>query len=651
MPSRKSPKPSSPQRTLGPVSDLERHLPADWWRTLFNSVYLKTDGDVVENDQNTVHEVDTIVRATGMEPGDRILDLCCGQGRHSLELARRGYARVTGLDRSRYLVRLARQRARRQGLDVSFREGDARRFRLPDGAFHYVMLLGNSFGYFESAEDDLRVLEACRRLLGPRGTVVLDLTDGAWTREHFEPRSWEWIDEQHFVCRERSLAADGERLISREVVTHAEKGVIVDQFYAERLYSEAGIRDLLERAGFEAVRVHGELQARSERDQDLGMMAQRLLITASVPKAPPAAAASVPFPRVTVLLGDPRLPDEVKRDGQFNPEDLDTVDRLRRALDELEAYEFEYFDNHEALLSHLRAEPPEFVLNLCDEGFMNDAFLELHVPAYLEMLGVPYSGAGPTCLGLCYNKAQVRALAEALDIPVPLETYVAPGDQSATLPATFPVLVKPNFGDSSVGITKDALVHTSEDLVAYIETLKQDFPGRPVLVQEFLSGAEYSVGVVGNPGTVTQVFPVLQVNYTDLPEGLPHLLGYESKWEPDSPYWSAIRYEEADLSDEAVRTLQDHALTLFERLGCHDYARFDFRADAEGAIKLLEANPNPGWCWDGKLNLMAGFAGLRYADLLRLILEAAQERSAVRAPAHTSGDGAAVLAAMPATAG
>ncbi len=633
MPPQKGKKSPPQHRTLGPVSDLERHLPADWWRTLFNSVYLKTDGDVVENDQNTAFEVDTIIRATGMEPNDRILDLCCGQGRHSIELARRGYTQVTGLDRSRYLVRLARQRARKLDLDVTFREGDARQFRLPDGAFRYVTLLGNSFGYFESAADDLRVLEACRRLLGPGGTVVLDLTDGTWTREHFEPRSWEWIDQDHFVCRERSLAADGERLISREVVTHAEKGVIVDQFYAERLYGEAGIRDLLERAGFEAVRIHGEIQAQSERDQDLGMMAQRLLLTASAPKAPRRAApAAVPFPRVTVLLGDPRLPDEVKRDGQFNPEDLDTVARLQRALGELDEYEFAYLDNHEALLSHLRAEPPAFVLNLCDEGFENDPFFELHVPAYLEMLGVPYSGAGPTCLGLCYDKAQVRALAEALDIPVPLETYHAPDDQSATLPATFPVLVKPNFGDSSVGITKEALVHRSEDLVAYVEMLKRDLPGRPVLIQEFLGGAEYSVGVVGNPGAATQVLPVLRVNYDDLPDGLPHLLGYESKWIPDSPYWTSIRYEEADLGDEAVRTLQDHALTLFERLGCRDYARFDFRADAEGTIKLLEANPNPGWCWDGKLNLMAGFAGMRYADLLRLILEAAQERVAARVP-------------------
>src|SRR5580700_4004488 len=73
-------------RTLGPVSDLERHLPSEWWRTLFNSLYLETDGDIVENDRNTEQEVDLLIRSAGIERNDRILDLCCGQGRHSLEL-------------------------------------------------------------------------------------------------------------------------------------------------------------------------------------------------------------------------------------------------------------------------------------------------------------------------------------------------------------------------------------------------------------------------------------------------------------------------------------------------------------------------------------------------------------------------------------
>ena len=123
-------------RTLGPVSDLERHLPSDWWRTLFNSLYLETDGDVIENDRNTADEVDLLMRSIGLERNDRILDLCCGQGRHSLELARRGFPHVTGLDRSRYLIRLARKRARQRNLAVVVsRRGcaavPARRRRVP----------------------------------------------------------------------------------------------------------------------------------------------------------------------------------------------------------------------------------------------------------------------------------------------------------------------------------------------------------------------------------------------------------------------------------------------------------------------------------------------------------------------------------------
>src|SRR5271163_3988588 len=246
-------------RTLGPVSDLERHLPSDWWRTLFNSLYLETDGDVIENDRNTAREVDLLIRSAGFERNDRILDLCCGQGRHSLDLARRGFTRVTGLDRSRYLIRLARKRARKSNLQVSFHEGDARRFRLGDAEFHCVCILGNSFGYFERPEDDLAVLEAVKRALGSGGALVMDLMDGDWMRGNFEPRSWEWVDQNHFVCRERDLAGDGDRLISREVVVHAERGVIADQFYAERLYSKERLEALLTGAGFANVRFHSLL--------------------------------------------------------------------------------------------------------------------------------------------------------------------------------------------------------------------------------------------------------------------------------------------------------------------------------------------------------------------------------------------------------
>lgn len=614
-------------RTLGPVSDLERHLPADWWNKLFTAFYLKTDGDVVENDQNTRREVDMLVHAVGLETAGRVLDLCCGQGRHCLELARRGFLHVTGLDRSRYLVRLARRRAKREKLPIAFHEGDARRFRLPESSFDCVALMGNSFGYFEREADDVAVLESAKRVLRSRGTLAMDMTDGEWTRVNFEPRTWEWIDENHFVCRERSLAADGERLVSREVVVHAEMGVMADQFYAERLYTRERIMALLAELGFDSIRDHGVMQGESDRNQDLGMMARRIFLTARAPvKTAKKPRSSVLFPKVTVLMGDPSLPDPIKLGGKFNAEDLATIDKLKDALAGLDGYEFSYLDNHQAMMSTLSSDRPDFVFNLCDEGFDNNAFLELHVPAMLEMLGIPYTGGGPACLGICYDKSLVRAYAAALDVPVPLETHCDPDDQSANLPSAFPALVKPNYGDSSIGITQNAVVHTPDDLIAYLGEIRETLPGRPVLIQEFLTGAEYSVSLIGNPGLGFEQLPILEVDYSGLPENLPQILGYESKWDPQSPYWSAIKYREATPPESTKRRLYDYSMLLFERLGCRDYARFDFRADAAGEVKLLEVNPNPGWCWDGKFNMMAGFAGWRYPDVLAAILRAAQER-------------------------
>lgn len=617
-------------KTLGPITDLERHVPSDWWRSLFNSLYLKTDGDVIENETNTAEEIDLLIQAAALEPNDKILDLCCGQGRHCLELAKRGFTHLTGLDRSRYLLRLARKRAAAAGYKISLREGDARKLRLRESSFNCVAIMGNSFGYFDREEDDLAVLRAAKRVLVSGGVVAMDLADGDWLKSNFEHRSWEWIDQNHFVCRERSLVSDEQKLVSREVIVHAERGVIADQFYAERLYSSQRIEELLVQVGFESIRFHGNIAAGSDRNQDLGMMAHRIFLTAKAPrKAAPAAKAGPRWPEVVVLMGDPTLPDAVKRDGQFNPEDLATISKLKNALDDLHDYSFSYMDNHGNLLAELRRNPPKFVLNFCDEGLYNNAFLELHIPAMLEANKIYYSGAGPTCLGICYNKALIRAIALTLEIPVPLETYFDPADQLATMPSVFPALAKPNLGDSSQGITVDSVVYSPEQLIGRIRQMQEELPNCPLLIQEFLSGREYSVGIVGNPGLSLKVLPVLEVDYSGLAPDLPQILGYESKWLPDSPYWTQIRYHEAQLEEKVRQGLTDWSNLLFERLGCRDYARFDWRADADGQIKLLEVNPNPGWCWDGKFNYMAGFEGLRYSDLLRLIVEAAQERIAV----------------------
>ena len=652
MPSRaKRPKRQSARSCLGPVADLEAHLPEEWWRKLFNALYVKTDGDVVENLENTRREVDFIASSAKIQPYSHILDLCCGQGRHCMELARRGFKHVMGLDRSRYLVRLAKKRAQSEGLQVLFKEGDARNPRLPENSMDCVAIMGNSFGYFSNKQDDEKVLTAVGKILRPSGQLVLDITDGGHMHENFDKRSWEWIDEHHFVCRERSISQDGERLISREVIVHDEMGVIADQFYAERLYTRESISKLLETTGFRNVRHHGHTDALSDRDQDLGMMARRILLTADAPHLPVRKGRGrLQALDVTVILGDHRLPDPVKRGGTFNAEDIETVRRLKDALAELPNFKFRFLDNHATLERDLTDLRTDLVFNLCDEGWNNDPFKELHVPALLEVLGIGYTGAGPSALSACYDKGLVRAVAQGLDVAVPLESYVRPGDQGATLPSVFPALLKPNQGDSSQGITKDSVVTNEKALLDSLDRLRADFPRRGVLVQEFLTGAEYSVQLIGNPDQGLRALAILEVDYSRLDERLPKILGYESKWEPDSAYWTQIKYREATLADQMQQQLIDSSSRLFERLGCRDYARFDFRTDAKGEIKLLEVNPNPGWCWDGKMNIMAGFQGMRYSELLAQILQAAIERLGITArpaqvqPNTIGGNGHAVAA-------
>ena len=329
-------------------------------------------------------------------------------------------------------------------------------------------------------------------------------------------------------------------------------------------------------------------------------------------------------PLITVLLGDPRLPDRSKPGGGFTADDLDQVVRLKAALAELGDYRFAYVDDHRRLLDDLRRDRPAFVLNFCDTGYRNQAALEQHVAAYLEMLEIPYSGCGPTALGLCYDKGLVRAAAQSIGVPVPAETLLVPGQP---LPRVdYPAFIKPNRGDGSVGITASSLVHDAAGAEACVEQLRLQLPGEALLVQEFLGGDEYGVGMIGNPGDGFEALPVLEVDYSALDPSLPRLLDYGSKTDPDSPYWKDIRFREARVDERVQGRMRDWCAALFARLGLRDYARFDFRAAADGEIRLMEVNPNPAWCWDGKLAHMAELQGLRHSGLLALIIAAARRR-------------------------
>jgi SAM-dependent methyltransferase len=219
-------------------------------------------------------EVDQLLTLVGIEPRDKaVLDLCCGPGRHAVPLARRG-AQVTGVDRTRFHLGLARERTRLAGVSVELVEADMREFRRP-AAYDLALSLFTSFGYFESREDDLLVLRNVRASLRPHGVFVIDVLGKEWIARHFQ------------ATRSRSLA-DGTLLIERNAVvddwTRVEnQGVLIRggrvRTFQLRLtvYSGLELKDRLGQAGFGAVAIYGGLDG-----SPYGLDAGRLVAVARV---------------------------------------------------------------------------------------------------------------------------------------------------------------------------------------------------------------------------------------------------------------------------------------------------------------------------------------------------------------------------------
>jgi SAM-dependent methyltransferase len=219
-----------------------------WYEGFFGHDYLHfhlLGGEWLE--ERTAGQCDFLVTALGLEPGARVLDLCCGQGRHAVELARRGYA-VTGLDLSEYLLGLAAERAERAGVSVEFVRRDMRDLPWTD-EFDAVVNMFTAFGYLETDAEDEKVLHAVRRCLKPAGRLVLDLHNRELTAICFRPRHWE-EHEGHLILDDlRWDGPQGRLHLARTII--APDGRRREHGFALRIYSQSELNGMLTRAGLE----------------------------------------------------------------------------------------------------------------------------------------------------------------------------------------------------------------------------------------------------------------------------------------------------------------------------------------------------------------------------------------------------------------
>ena len=253
----------------------------DWWKTLFDDVYLLTDACSVGDDSLTRLEVDVVCELLPIETGHKVLDLCGGQGRHSFELCRRGFDACTLLDYSHSLTDVARKKAQDANYPLKVVRCDARQIDLGPDQFHHVLIMGNSLGYIQESDADQKILSEALRVLRPGGWILVDVTDGAAVRKAFNPNAWHEVGEDTVVCRHRELRQDSVR--ARELVISKKGGLIRDRTYAVRLYESQALASLMNKTGFSQVKVHTDFSPH-RFEGDYGFMNRRMLDIGHKPK-------------------------------------------------------------------------------------------------------------------------------------------------------------------------------------------------------------------------------------------------------------------------------------------------------------------------------------------------------------------------------
>lgn len=220
--------------------------------------------------QSAVNEVDWVLERLRLAPPARVLDLCCGPGRHSVELAGRGFD-VTGVDRTRSYLDQAKSRADEAGVSVAWIEADMRKYLEPN-AFDAALNLFTSFGYFEDPADDERVLDNLFQSLRPGGQLLIDMVGKEVVASHFQEQSWQERD-GHFYLAERRIVRDWRFIHNRWILIGPDGRREFEVVHP--LYAGSEMAAMVRAAGFREVTLFGDLTGRPYDHQ-----AERLVVVA-----------------------------------------------------------------------------------------------------------------------------------------------------------------------------------------------------------------------------------------------------------------------------------------------------------------------------------------------------------------------------------
>lgn len=323
----------------------------------------------------------------------------------------------------------------------------------------------------------------------------------------------------------------------------------------------------------------------------------------------------ITFDLKTTLPADAHLPDDFQEEFD-SPHTIEAIAAVLRGL----GHQVVLLGDGREFLEKVLADPPDFVFNFA-EGTGVSRSREARVPAVLDMLGIPYSGSDPLTCAVTLDKDCAKKLVAAAGVAVPRSVLVEPEASWSEAAATlrFPVVVKPAWEGSSKGIRNKCLVKNAAELPDVLAGLGADHK-QPILIEEYLCGAEVTVGVYGN--TPPRVLGAMQI----VPQFACAEFIYSLEIKRD--YRRLVKYEcPPKVPAAVVASLEHSALAAYRALGCRDIARIDFRLDEHAVPHFLEVNPLPGLNPDDSdLVIMARLLGWTYPRLIETIVTASFER-------------------------
>ncbi|MFH0855637.1 MAG: ATP-grasp domain-containing protein [Candidatus Omnitrophota bacterium] len=293
-----------------------------------------------------------------------------------------------------------------------------------------------------------------------------------------------------------------------------------------------------------------------------------------------------------------------------------TIDVIAEAI-ESNGFKVNRIGNAGNLLEKLSSLKADIVFNI-SEG-VTGRNRESQVPILLEMAGIPFVGSDALTLGLTLDKVVAKKIFIADKIPTPKFIEAGSADELAdTNHYKFPLIVKPRFEGSSKGLSESSRVENKDDLLKQVEYIVNTYK-QPALVEEFISGQEFTVALVGNDPV--EVLPVVQIKI-------------DGKLKLNDKFYTFARITSdrleyicpAKIPQELKKKIDELALRTYRAVDCCDFGRVDFRVDSEGKPYVLEINPLPSLSTEDVFKLLAENTGITYEQMIGKILNSAIKR-------------------------